>query len=233
LPIKTTASEGYEDPLAYLPRRQVRQFAKNCAIYDVQNPATDLYVVVAGRVKVTSIDDGIRSVSRLVRREGLFGELSLVNSSHRNEVATALDVTAVMSWSREEIELQIEREPCLGIALWQYMVRASLELQDRIESMAVHKTPERVSLALLQLSAELGSLMPDGALRLDSLTHQTIAEFVGTSREIVTCQMNRLRRMGLLRYSRKNIDIYSQALRETLIQQGVSVPSVKKAFQVA
>ena len=57
-----------------------------------------------------------------------------------------------------------------------------------------------------------------------SLTHHTIAEFVGTSREIVTFQMNRLRRMGLIRYSRKYIDVYPQAIRESLKQQGMSIP---------
>ena len=113
----------------------------------------------------------------------------------------------------------IEREPRLGIALSQYLVRQCLELQDRIESMAVHKTPERVMLALLQLASDLGTQAPDGAMRVASLTHHTIAEFVGTSREIVTFQMNRLRRMGLIRYSRKFIDVYSAAMRENLKQQ--------------
>jgi CRP-like cAMP-binding protein len=79
-------------------------------------------------------------------------------------------------------------------------------------------------LALLQLAADLGAPMPDGSLHVASLTHHTIAEFVGTSREIVTFQMNRLRRMGLVRYSRKHIDVYAQALRENLRQQGINVP---------
>ena len=57
-----------------------------------------------------------------------------------------------------------------------------------------------------------------------SLTHNTIAEFVGTSREIVTFQMNRLRRLGLVRYSRKHIDVYALAMRENLREQGISIP---------
>jgi hypothetical protein len=69
-----------------------------------------------------------------------------------------------------------------------------------------------------------GPPMPDGSLRVASLTHRTIAEFVGTSREIVTFQMNRLRRIGLVRYSREDIDVYAQAPRENLRQHGRSVP---------
>jgi CRP-like cAMP-binding protein len=92
--------------------------------------------------------------------------------------------------------------------------------------MAVHKTPERVMLALVQLADDLGSPTADGSVRIASLTHHTIAEYVGTSREIVTFQMNRLRRMGLLRYSRKFIDINMMALQEVLREGGITVPQM-------
>ena len=222
-----SASVGltYEDPLTYLPRKPVQEYAKGRVIYDSDRPAGDLYVVILGRVKIsTTAEDGCQTVGRLVRAEGLFGESSLIGPVNRSESAVALDNVTLMAWSRNEIELQVDREPRLGIALAQYLVRECLELQDRIESMAVHKTPERVMLSLLQLASDLGNSTPEGATRVASLTHHTIAEFVGTSREIVTFQMNRLRRMGLIRYSRKHIDIYTQAMRETLTQQGISIP---------
>ena len=216
---------SYEDPLTYLPRKPVQEFAKGRVIYDAQHPPNDLYVVILGRVKISNTaEDGCQTVGRLVRTEGLFGEACLVGPTNRSETATALDNVTLMSWTRAEIELQVEREPRLGIALSQYLVRECLELQDRIESMAVHKTPERVMLALLQLASDLGTQTPDGSMRVASLTHHTIAEFVGTSREIVTFQMNRLRRMGLIRYSRKFIDVYSVAMRDNLKQQGMSIP---------
>jgi CRP/FNR family transcriptional regulator, cyclic AMP receptor protein len=215
----------YENPLTYLPRKPVQEYVKNHIIYDVQHPAAGLYLVILGRVKVSAAaNDGGQSVVRIVRSEGLFGESSLIGPVNRTESAIALDNVTLMSWSRNEIERQVEREPSLGIVLAQYLVRQCLDLQDRIESMAFRKTPERVMLALLQLAADLGAPMPDGSLHVASLTHHTIAEFVGTSREIVTFQMNRLRRMGLVRYSRKHIDVYAQALRENLRQQGINVP---------
>jgi CRP/FNR family cyclic AMP-dependent transcriptional regulator len=214
----------YEDPLTYLPHKPVQEYAKTHIIYDVQHPASDLYLVILGRVQIgTTANDGGRTVGRIVRNEGLFGESSLIGPVNRIESAIALDNVAVMSWSRNEIEQQVEHDPRLGIALAKYLVRQCLDLQDRIESMAVHKTPERVMLGLLQLGADLGVPMPDGSLSVASLTHHTIAEFVGTSREIVTFQMNRLRRLGLVRYSRKHIDIDAQALRENLRQRGISV----------
>lgn len=53
-------------------------------------------------------------------------------------------------------------------------------------------------------------------MHVPPLTHQLIAEYVGTSREIVTFQMNHLRQLGYIRYSRKGIEVYLQALKEHL-----------------
>ena len=220
-----SAGLSREDPLTYLPRKPVQEYAKGRIIYDAEHPPNELYVVILGRVKISNTaEDGCQMVGRIARAEDLFGESCLVAPTHCTETATALDNVILMSWSRADIEAQIEREPRLGIALSQYFVRQCLELQDRIESMAVHKIPERVTFALLQLASDLGAPMPAGALRVASLTHYTIAEFVGATREIVSLQMNRLRRLGLIRYSRNFIDVCASMMRQDLKQQGMSIP---------
>jgi CRP-like cAMP-binding protein len=220
---------NYEDPLMYLPRKQAYEVCKGRIIYDEMNPPTHLYVVVLGRVKVSSMNgNGRQSVSRIVRMEGLFGEPCLIGTSRDGESATALDNVMLMGWDRAEIEHRIEQEPRLGIALFQYLVHQGLELQDRIETMAFHKTPERVMIGLLQLATDLGTGTEDGSTRVAHLTHETIAEFVGTSREIVSGQMNRLRRLGLIRYSRKYLNIDSRALLDELKRREMPIPRETK-----
>jgi CRP/FNR family transcriptional regulator, cyclic AMP receptor protein len=223
----------FEDPLMYLPRKRVEEYAKGRAIYNAERPPSSLFVLILGRVKVSgAAGDGCETVGRIVRAEGIFGESCLIGELNRNETATALDDVALMSWTHEGIEQQVEREPRLGMALSQYLLRQCLELQDRIESMATHSTPDRVTLALLQLAADLGTAMPDGTTRVASLTHHTIAEFVGTSREMVTSQMNNLRRLGLVRYSRKHIDVNVPAMRENLKGQGIAMRRGAEAQRV-
>jgi CRP-like cAMP-binding protein len=214
-----------EDALTYLPHKPLQEFAKGRVIYDSHHLNTRLYVVIRGLVKTnTTSGDGCQTIGRILPAEGLFGESCLIGAAGRAESAAALDNAALMSWSAAEVQGQIEREPRLGVALSQYLVRQCLEMQDRIESMAVYKTAERVMLALLQLAADLGAPMPDGSARVASLTHHTLAEFVGTSREIVTFQLNRLRREGLIRYSRQFLDVYPAAISDTLRGKGVRVP---------
>lgn len=215
---------SWEDPLTYLSRKPVQEFAKGRVIYSPDRPVDRLYLLVLGRVKVnTTADDGNETIGRLVSPEGLFGEAVLIGG-RPTESAIALDAATIMFWTREEIEQQIEREPRLGLALSQYLVRQCIGLQERIESMAVHKTPERVMVALIQLAEQMGAVQPDGATRLASLTHHTIAEYIGTSREIVTYQMNRLRRLGMIRYTRRYIDVFTPAVIAALREQGLHVP---------
>src|SRR5215472_17663205 len=151
-----------KDPLTYLPRKSVQEFTRGRIIYSILQPADKLYLVVLGRVKVsTRAEDGYETTARIVCPEGLFGEAVLAGGNPR-ESAIVLDTSTLMCWTREEIEQQIEREPRLGIVLAQYFLQQCIVLQDRIESLAAHKTPERVMIALLQLAHTLGDALPDG-----------------------------------------------------------------------
>jgi CRP-like cAMP-binding protein len=207
------------DALNYLPRRPLVEYPRGHVVYSGSSDA--LYLVAAGRVKVATVAvDGCEAIVRIVPPEGLFGEACLIDHVG-NERAVALDKVQLMAWKRHEIEGQVEREPRLGLALMEELILNCLDMEERMQAMASCKTPQRVMLSLIQLSRRLGEVQPDGAMRMASLTHHTIAEHVGTSREIVSSQMSRLRRQGLVVYSRRHIDVYCEAMEEALRCQGL------------
>jgi hypothetical protein len=74
-------------------------------------------------------------------------------------------------------------------------------------------------LSLLQLERTLGEPQANGAMRMASLSHMVIAGHVGTSREIVSAQMSRLRGLGLVRYSRMYIEIDCEAMEQALLKE--------------
>ena len=51
---------------------------------------------------------------------------------------------------------------------------------------------------------------------MEPLTHELLSQYVGTSREVVTCHMMSLRRLGFLQYSRKMIIIHRDAMKAWL-----------------
>jgi CRP-like cAMP-binding protein len=78
------------------------------------------------------------------------------------------------------------------------LVKRGLDYQARLQSFAIDKTPERVIRALLRFAERMGTRAEDGCIAIPPLTHQVIAQYVGTTREIITLQMNQLRHKGLL-----------------------------------
>jgi CRP/FNR family cyclic AMP-dependent transcriptional regulator len=211
------------DLAAYLPRKPIKEFFKKGIVYSPQQPSHSLYLVVSGRVKVSTLSGGEIACS-IVHKGGLFGEKVLVDAQQRSDSAVALDPVTLMAWSRGEIEQQLELNPRLGLAFSRYLARHCEELAERMKTMVVHRTPERVMLALLQFAREAGVRTAGGSTRVESLTHQTLAEYVGTSREVVTFQLNSLRKLGLLSYNRKYIDISVEGLEEAIRQASPRTP---------
>lgn len=217
---RSSPSRAMEDALMYLPRKGVADCGKGQMIFDESQPSKGHHLVVQGRVKVTMpLDHGAQTVVDIFTTDDFFGESSLLGKSQHSERAMAIDNATLMSWTTQEIEEQVERQPRLGIALLQMIVKRGLDYEERLQSFALDKTPERVVCSLLRFADRLGIRAEDGSIRIPPLTHQLISEYVGTSREIVTFQMNNLRQKGYLRYSRKEIQIYGEALREHLLEQ--------------
>ncbi len=226
---KLTPSREMEDALMYLPRKGVTDYRRGQIIFDEHQPSKGLHLVVQGRVKVSiPLDDGTQTVVDIFTTDDFFGESSLLGSQQYAERAIALDNVTLMSWTSAEIEEQIERQPRLGVALLQMLVKRGLDYEERLQSFALDKTPERVVRSLLRFADRLGTRTEDGSIRIPPLTHQVISEYVGTSREIVTFQMNHLRQKGFLRYSRKGIQVYADALREYLHERTSPAASWQK-----
>jgi CRP/FNR family cyclic AMP-dependent transcriptional regulator len=193
--------------LELLPQRSAQELARGSVIYSPHQPCTHLSLVVVGRVKVSIAPDEGDTACRLVFKGSLLGESALIQPSDRLETAVALSPVSLISWTSSEIERQVDLYPRLGVVLCQYMVRQCLEMADRLQNLALYNTPERVMMALAELAHRTGVEMPDGTMRVETLTHQTLSEYVGTSREVVTFHLNRLRSLGFIRYSRRNMDV--------------------------
>jgi CRP-like cAMP-binding protein len=213
------------DALNYLPSTRILEYPRRCAIYEPTRGASRLYLLLSGRVKICcTADSGAQTLLRVAGAEEFFGQSALIPCEQPvRESAVAIEPAQVMSWSAEEIQDRIEKEPRLSLALAEYFGRQNLLLRERITTIANYKTGPRVTLALIQLAQTNGSTTQQGATRLTGLTHQAIADYVGTSREIVTSEMNRLRRLGYITYSRLYTDVYLAALTEWVRQQGTRV----------
>ncbi len=209
-----------EDALAYLPRSDMQEFARGQQIYAAGDGSSGLYLVIDGRVKVCRVGpSGVTVVVDFYQTDDFFGESALLNAPREGEEATALEPTRVMTWSAADIEKLIEAEPRLAVALMQVVVKRCADFKNRLESFSLEITAHRLGRALVDFADRLGSTPEDGAITIAPLTHELLAQYVGTSREIVSHQMSEFRSRGYIRYSRKGITI-QDGLRSWLCAKG-------------
>jgi len=206
-----------EDPLAHLPCSNILEYRKGQVIYNQDQPSTNIYLVIDGKVKVCRMaDDGRQVVVDIYHTDEFLGESAFLNSPARDEQALALENTKVMTWTTAEIEGIVMRRPRLAVALLQIMVQRSIEFGHRIESFSVDNIARRLARTLIRFSERLGQSLEDGSIQMMPFTHELLSQYVGTSREIVTHYMNQFRRQGYLRYSRKSILLYRDAMKDWL-----------------
>jgi len=206
------------DILAYLPvSGHTLECRKGQIIYDWNNPSTNLYLVTTGKVKLTRLRAGRSPVLlEIVRPDELFGESALLNVSGGFEQAVALEKAQLVTWSASTMEDLVLTEPRLGVAILQLLAQRCIESTRRIESLSLDSVQQRLANSLIYFSDRLGTREEDGTIRMIPFTHQMLAQYIGTSREIVTVYMNQFRKQGYLRYSRKGITLYRDTFHKSL-----------------
>lgn len=211
--VTVTPRKALEDPLAYLPCSSVLEYRKGEAIYRPDQVHHNLYLVLTGTVKVTRVSDhGSQLLVDLYGADDFFGEAAFVNPDLASEQATAHSPVTLMAWKATEIEEIILKRPMLAVALLQAFGERSMGLTQRLESLSTDRIDRRLARSLIRFADRMGTQQEDGGVRMDPLTHELLAHYVGTSRELVTCHMTKFRKMGYLQYSRRAIVLYRDAL---------------------
>jgi CRP/FNR family transcriptional regulator, cyclic AMP receptor protein len=207
------------DPLAFLPCTRTTEYQPGYIVYSQAQPATRLYLVVDGKVKISRQASGLEVIVDVYKTDEFFGEAALAGPGRREEIAVAVDLARVMSWTTQEIEEAAAARPKLALALLQLMVRRTAEFEARIESFSVESITQRLMRTLVRFADRFGYQADDGTIKMNALTHEFLSQYIGTTREIVTHRMSQFRREGYLDYSRSGISLYPRVYTDWLGMQ--------------
>lgn len=193
-----------------------KTFWRGMTIYSLEDSATHLYVVLRGRVKIlrTSSDGEQKIVS--IRYSGdIFGELALacgITDARRSDEAVALDTTRVALIRIGDFWNVARRDSTLMQNAMQYITRQLAEAYRQIESLVFENNHTRLARALMDL-ADDAKRNGESSIRL---THEELAELIGSTREVVTGMMIEFRQLGLIDYKRGNISPHVNKLTQFL-----------------
>jgi len=180
-----------------------RSYPKGSVILFQDDPGDSLFVLRSGRVKVVLIGEDGREVILGVLEPGAhFGELALIDDQPRSAHVIAMEDANLLILRREDFRRRVEANPSVAWALLTELSRRLRRADVKIGGLVLLDVPGRIARLLLDLADETGNETIE-----KPLTHQTIAQMIGASRETVSRAMKEFQDSGLITVERRKIAV--------------------------
>jgi CRP/FNR family cyclic AMP-dependent transcriptional regulator len=180
-----------------------KQYPKGSVILFEDDPGDSLYIVREGRVKVVLVGEDGREVILGVLGVGEhFGELSLIDDQPRSAHVIAMEDSLLLVLRRDDFRRRVEATPAVAWALLSELSRRLRRADGKIGGLVLLDVPGRIARLLLDFAEEAGSDTID-----KPLTHQTIAQMIGASRETVSRAMREFQDAGWIGVERRRISV--------------------------
>ena len=175
------------------------------------DPAERVYLIRRGAVRLTRVyESGEEITVALLRENSLFGVLSLL-TGHRSDRfyhAVAFTKVEMSSAPAGSVRNAIEADCGVGLLLLQGLSSRVLQTETMIETLTHRDMSSRLVSFLLVLCRDFGVPTDDGITIDLRLSHQAIAEAIGSTRVTITRLLGDLRNLGLLQIDRKKITVF-------------------------
>ncbi|QEI14320.1 cyclic nucleotide-binding domain-containing protein [Cellvibrio japonicus] len=180
-----------EVPAQYLAELEkssvLRRFPKNTVLVTEGDESTHLYIIRKGIVSAFLNNDEGRQVNLNYMHEGeYFGELSLIDSQPRSASVVTITDCEIILVSRASVHELLGKYPDFAMVLLKELTRRVRGLTDAVKDLALLDVYGRVSSALEKLCDD------NKRIHNPKVTHQDIANMVGSSREMVSRIMKQL-----------------------------------------
>lgn len=136
----------------------IRTFSARDRIYKAGDPGTQAYILLSGRVQVTTVDEDHQDV--VVDEPGngdFFGFASMLEQTPHQTSAIALEESVCLEVTRQDIAVLLERKPMAGMDLLTTLGRQFHAAQHLVRLRATRNANE-----IIEKEATLGERIADG-----------------------------------------------------------------------
>lgn len=199
----------------------VESFERGKTIFFPGDPAERVYFLQKGAVKLSRVYEAGEEITvALLRENSVFGVLSLLtgNKSDRFYHAVAFTPVELLSVPIEQMEKALKESSELSMLLMRGLSSRILQTEMMIETLAHRDMGSRLVSFLLILCRDFGlpTSNNDGITIDLKLSHQAIAEAIGSTRVTVTRLLGDLRQDKMISIHKKKITVHNPV---TLSQQ--------------
>jgi CRP/FNR family transcriptional regulator len=214
VPLFSTLSDEEFNQLAHI--FVARAYRKNQVIFLEEETGNYMYLVLSGKVKVAKAGAGGKETILAIHRTGdFFGEMSLLDGKTAPATVSAMEDSKIISLSGTDFHRYLMHNEKVMLQIIQVLC-ARLRQVWQIQSMSSSTADARIRMGVYQLAKRHGIRDAHGTIIDLKITHQELAEMVGTSRETVTRVLTHLRELGIIEIDQRRITLLdAKALLES------------------
>lgn len=170
-------------------------------IFSQGERADAIFFLQSGKVKITVLSQaGKEAVIAVLGPRSFLGEGALVGQPLRISTATALAPSSIFRIERQSMLRALHEQVELSEKFIAALLVRNIDLEEDLCDQLFNHSEKRLARVLLKL-ARLREHDAVGDARIPLLSHETLAEMVGTTRSRITHFMNKFRTMGLIDYN--------------------------------
>src|SRR6201747_1919881 len=210
--------KGTFNPKAFLGRAEVgktiEKYGKNQEIFAQGENADSVFYIQKGKVKITVLSEhGKEAVVGILTQGQFFGEACLDGAELRTATSHAMEDCLITSITKAAMLATLDTEPKFSAFFVAYLLARNSRIEDDLIDQLFNSSERRLA-RLLLLLANFGKEggAPPAAV---TLSQETLAEMIGTTRARVSFFMNKFRKKGFIRYKGK-IEVPSSLLDAVL-----------------
>ena len=174
-----------------IPLLTERRFKPRQVLFSTGEPVERVYLLLKGRVKIYQVaENGKEIILDVVGKGDVVGDMATVADGERTACAQAIDETVAVSITFEDFLHLMQQSPKLGFAMAELMARRLAWMQRSFMNLVSKPVSARLADTLLNRQ--------ENGLIMLGLTHQELAQTIGTSRETVTALLSRFVTLGAI-----------------------------------
>ncbi len=192
--------------LAIAGKMRPRHFARDEIVFHRDDEAGQVFLIVAGTVKVSVPDETGREVVIALERGGdVFGELALFDEATRSATVTAITDTSALALGRADFMSVLEANPDAMRRMLGLLAKTVRRSTGHVEDLVFLDLAGRVAKCLLDISDASGTDRVE-------LTQEDLAAFVGAARVSVNRVLAEFESRHAIVIGRRHLDIADRDL---------------------
>ncbi len=210
------------DPKAFLAKsgegKTVSKYQNGQIVYSQGDTADAVFYMQSGKVKKSVVSEqGKEAIITVLGTDAFFGEGCLAGQAQCIATVTAMMDSVIVRLEKSAIVQLIHQEAAFSEKFIAHLLARSIRVEADLVDQLFNSSEKRLARTLLLLANFGKKVAPEPVIA--KISHETLAEMIGTTRSRVSHFMNKFRKLGFIGYggnAEGSIEIHASLLNAVL-----------------